>query len=899
MTAMNRLRNVSLKWKLTAALVVLGLLPMAAVIYLADANAREEHLDRSGRLLELRAASTIDTIDRNFFERYGDAQAFAFNPMAQGKPEEVTAAANYYTTTYGLYDLIIVADADGKVIAANTVTADGKPLDTSGLIGRSVKTEEWFQACRNGLVPAGESYAQDVSEDKWVAEVYRTRGLAVNFSAPIRDKSGKIVRVWSNRASWARTVEHIMKEVRESSQGMETQLVSKSGVLVDDYDPKAVLSFNLREAGLKAAELAGEGKTGYVVEEHKRRKVEQINGYSASRGFLNYKGFGWGALVRQDTADVMAATVATRTKLLTLAGISAAVLLVAALWLGVTITRPIRKMMVALGEVANGDLTQHAEAKGRDEIGQMADAFNATVTGIRTALQQEKVDWGAIGKQREQNADYGGQIAAVNKAQAVIEFNLDGTIRTANDNFLATLGYALPEIQGRHHSMFVDPTTAAGHEYREFWARLNRGEYVVGEFLRHSKGGKEVWILASYNPIFDPNGKPYKVVKYATDITAAKNLERQVKEGAERQEAAAAELRRKVDAILGSVSALAAGDFTRAVPDLGGDAVGRMAAELNRAIASVQATLAGVRAVSDQLADASGQMSAAGEEIAAGAQEQASGLEETASTLEEITATVRQNADSAQQARQLASGSREVAEKGGQVVGAAVEAMAAIDQSSKRIADIIGTIDEIAFQTNLLALNAAVEAARAGEQGRGFAVVAAEVRNLAQRSATAAKEIKALIQDSVRKVEAGTDLVNRSGATLHEIVTSVKRVTDIVTEIAAASREQTTGIEQVNKAVAQMDAVTQRNASQTEEMSATAAALTGQAAQLRDLVGQFRLGPDAAPPPPPKRAKPKGVGKPRPRFEMPRAAANGDGHADELDAIGEPARGETDGFKEL
>jgi len=319
--------------------------------------------------------------------------------------------------------------------------------------------------------------------------------------------------------------------------------------------------------------------------------------------------------------------------------------------------------------------------------------------------------------------------------------------------------------------------------------------------------------------------------------------------------------------------------------------------------------------VSDQLADASGQLASASEEIASGAQEQASSLEETASTLEEITATVKQNSDSAQQARQLASGSKDVAEKGGQVVGTAVEAMDAINQSSKKIADIITAIDEIAFQTNLLALNAAVEAARAGEQGRGFAVVASEVRNLAQRSATAAKEIKALIQDSVKKVDTGTELVNRSGSTLQEIVTSVKRVTDIVTEIAAASREQSTGIDQVNKAVTQMDSVTQRNASQTEEMSATAQTLTEQAAQLRDLVTQFKLSQDVATHnggrtvavthgSKPARGKVPTPSKPKPQVEFAaKARKNGhtNGHAShELNRLGTGGGGDAgDGFTEF
>ncbi|MBP3955017.1 MCP four helix bundle domain-containing protein [Gemmata sp. G18] len=492
------------------------------------------------------------------------------------------------------------------------------------------------------------------------------------------------------------------------------------------------------------------------------------------------------------------------------------------------ITRPLEQTVLVLGAAAQGDLTQRAEVRSRDEIGQMGEALNTAIEHMRAC--------------RERDADYQGQITAIDKAQAVIEFKLDGTIVNANANFLRATGYSLPEIQGRHHSMFADPGYAASTEYREFWARLNRGEAQAGDFKRHGKGGKEVWLQASYSPILGLDGKPCKVVKYANDVTLTKALEHQAQENNVRQAREAEELRHKLTTIVATVDALAAGDFTREIPDLGNDGVGQMGAALNKAVISVRTALEGVREVSEQLADASGQLSAASDEISTGAQEQASSLEETASTLEEITATVRQNSDSAQQARQLASTSREIAERGGRVVGNAVEAMGEINHSSKKIADIITTIDEIAFQTNLLALNAAVEAARAGEQGRGFAVVASEVRNLAQRSATSAKEIKSLIEDSVKKVDAGTELVNQSGATLGEIVTSVKRVTDLITEIAAAGKEQSTGIEQVNKAVSQMDSITQRNASQTEEMSATAQTLTDQAAQLRDLVARFKLG---------------------------------------------------------
>jgi methyl-accepting chemotaxis protein len=343
------------------------------------------------------------------------------------------------------------------------------------------------------------------------------------------------------------------------------------------------------------------------------------------------------------------------------------------------------------------------------------------------------------------------------------------------------------------------------------------------------------------SPVFDRHRASLGTMVTWEIITERLQNKRLLKENADREARQTAELRQKVDLIIEVTHAMADGNFAELVPDLGNDPVGQMAKSLNRAISNVQEALGGVKSVAEMVTDAATQLAAASDEISNGAQEQASGLEETASTLEEITATVKQNSDSAQQARQLASGSREVAEKGGNVVGTAVEAMAAINQSSKKIADIITTIDEIAFQTNLLALNAAVEAARAGEQGRGFAVVATEVRNLAQRSAGAAKEIKGLIQDSAKKVDVGTDLVNRSGTTLNEIVNSVKRVTDIVNEIAAASHEQSVGIEQVNKAVSQIDSVTQRNASQTEEMSATAATLTDHAKHLWDLVSKFKL----------------------------------------------------------
>ncbi|GGY74159.1 methyl-accepting chemotaxis protein [Pseudoduganella plicata] len=257
-----------------------------------------------------------------------------------------------------------------------------------------------------------------------------------------------------------------------------------------------------------------------------------------------------------------------------------------------------------------------------------------------------------------------------------------------------------------------------------------------------------------------------------------------------------------------------------------------------------------VRTGTDTIATASGQISAGNADLSSRTEEQASSLEETASSMEELTSTVRQNADNAQQASAMAASASEVAAKGGQVVAQVVDTMGAINESARKIVDIISVIDGIAFQTNILALNAAVEAARAGEQGRGFAVVAGEVRNLAHRAGTAAKEIKALIDDSVHKVDEGSQLVGQAGATMEEIVGSVQRVTDIMSEISAASREQSSGIDQVNQAIAQMDQVTQQNAALVEEASAASESMQDQAAKLAQLVGTFTVPQSAAGPAP-------------------------------------------------
>lgn len=716
------------------------------------------------------------------------------------------------------------------------------------------------------------------------------------------------------------------------------------------------------------------------------------------------------------------------------------------------------------------------------------------------------------------------KVAALDKVQAIIEFDMSGHIITANHNFLSTMGYTLDEVVGRHHSMFVEADAVNSDEYRNFWAKLNRGEFESREFKRVAKGGREVWISASYNPLVDAEGKPYKVIKFASDITEQKktleknrkvaNISNALKlcqaqvmladndmniiyvndrvismlrgreseiqehlpnfkvdelvgccvdefhkkpshqrnmissltqpyetnlvlgeltfgltatpwfdldgkrigtvvEWEDKTESIAYDKRQKeklaenfrvkkaldsvsgnvmiadndfnliymneavndmmrnaqndirkelphfdVNKLVGSnidvfhknpshqrhmvgalqntyqgeimiggrtflltanpielddgtrlgtvvewmdrtaevsiekeidavVEAAGNGDFTRqitlddkvgffknlssglnglmttievAVNDIvrvlgamsKGDlteritrdyqgAFGQLKLDANTTVDKLTEVIGNIRGSASTIASSANEIAQGNADLSQRTEEQASSLEETASSMEEMTSTVKQSADNADQASGMAVEAQSKAQSGGEVVSRAVEAMAEINTASKRISDIIGVIDEIAFQTNLLALNAAVEAARAGEQGRGFAVVAGEVRNLAQRSAAAAKEIKDLIRDSVNKVNDGSQLVNESGETLKEIVAAVEKVTGMIRDISEAAREQTSGIEQVNTAVMQMDEMTQQNAALVEEASAAGEAMTDQANNMNAMMEFFTV----------------------------------------------------------
>ncbi|MGE3704427.1 MAG: methyl-accepting chemotaxis protein [Vicinamibacterales bacterium] len=408
-------------------------------------------------------------------------------------------------------------------------------------------------------------------------------------------------------------------------------------------------------------------------------------------------------------------------------------------------------------------------------------------------------------KLEETNADFTAQLSAISRTQAVIEFQMDGTITHANENFLKTMGYSLDEIKGQHHRMFVEPAYGASQEYREFWAALNRGEFQMADYKRLGKGGREVWIQASYNPVLDAKGKPYKVAKYASDITAkviAKQAQDQQIRGAqERERQATEELKAKVDSILSVVNAAAKGDLTQSIAVKGEDAVGQMASglstflgDLRNSISAIGQNASALASSAEELTAVSQQMGANAEEtsaqanvVSAASEEVSKNVQTVATGTEEMSASIKEIAKNANEAAKVATAAVKVAESTNNTV-------AKLGESSAEIGKVIKVITSIAQQTNLLALNATIEAARAGEAGKGFAVVANEVKELAKETAKATEDISQKIEAIQTDTKGAVDAIG-------QISQIINQINDISNTIASAVEEQTATTNEIGRNV--------------------------------------------------------------------------------------------------
>jgi methyl-accepting chemotaxis protein len=429
------------------------------------------------------------------------------------------------------------------------------------------------------------------------------------------------------------------------------------------------------------------------------------------------------------------------------------------------------------------------------------------------------VEW-ADAKARIQNTDFGNQLRAISRAQAVIEFRPDGQIITANENFLKTMGYSRDELVGKNHRMFLTDGSASDLEYSTLWEDLRANKPLLGDIVRYGKAGCQVHLNASYNPITDDYGRVVKVVKFANDVSDRVTAVREIADALQK---------------------LANGDLNSTISSKFSASFEPMRSNFNEAVEKLTSALGAVSASANVIEMGAKEIAQASNDLSRRTEQQAAALEETAAALDEITVNVTSASKGADEARSATEEASKSALHSSLVVTQAIDAMARIEHSSKQISNIISVMDEIAFQTNLLALNAGVEAARAGEAGKGFAVVAQEVRELAQRSAKAAKEINQLIMSSSEEVRNGVNLVAETGTALDAIQKNVGSVSKHMIAIAGSAKEQAIGLSEVNAAVNQLDQVTQQNAAMVEESTAASNSLLHETEGLRNALARFAL----------------------------------------------------------
>jgi methyl-accepting chemotaxis protein len=908
---MRILSNLSLRMRITLACLALALIPLT-LLTLITWRAADTQANNTAKQYGGIARDIADKIDRNLFERYGDVQAFGLNTVvrdkaAWGKPASenpIVTAMNQLVELYDVYYLTLLVDTDGKVIAVNSRDSEGKPINTEALYARNYADARWFKDALAGKFYESKdksftgTVVEDVYVDDTVHDIYGDEGLAIGFAAPVRDESGKVIAVWKNVAKFGVVEEiiysyyHTLKE--QDLGSAELTLLDGDGRIIVDCDPttrgtdeitrdmSVVSKMNLAEKGVEAAQRVVSGEAGSITSSyHARKNIQQTAGYSPLQGALGFPGMRWNVLVRVACDQALAATNQLKqTCILTYLG-AVVLVLIGAWWFARSIANIVSHVVASLEAAAKGDYSVRVLKLTGGDLGRMQSALNHLLDTL-TAFVKQVDDF------KEQAADYEGQIAAIGKSQAVIEFTMDGTVTHANENFLNALGYRLEEVQGQHHRMFVEPAYASSADYKVFWDALNRGQYQAAEYKRIGKGGKEIWIQASYNPILDLSGKPFKVVKYASDITAQK-VEREM--AAAKNAKVASYQGREVEKVSGVLSAVAGGDLTQhyEVAAADGDtessfstfsqiasAVNGMCKNLHevfrnltRNAGQLASTSTELSATATQLASGAEETSAQSTTVAAAAEQMSMNMKNMAGATEsmtnnvntvvtsvnELTSSIGEIAKTAEQAARIADTASTLTKNSNETIGQ-------LGTAAEEIGKVIEVIQDIAEQTNLLALNATIEAARAGEAGKGFAVVATEVKELARQTAGATEDIRNRIQhiqgstsEAVRSIgEVGEAIrqVNQTSATIasaveeqsviaKQIAARVNETADAVGTVSTGVVESATACGEVAKNITGVNESSRHTAEGASQTETVASELSKISEQLRTVVGHFQL----------------------------------------------------------